>query len=122
MSERNNIMNRLSTYGRPKTSEPITPRAPEPTPKEEPVYDANWLPTGFDSNVPLPPVKINALQTRLDLLAIMKPGDSFSLPAHLADLYRASALKLRKQRPEMKNSRFVVRSQNELFSRMWRVS
>ena len=114
MSERNNIMNRLSTYGKPKN--------PEPTPKEEPVYDANWVPTGFDNNVPLPAMKTNALQTRLDVLSLMKPGDSFNLPAHLADLYRTSALKLRKQRPDMKDRRFTVRSQNELFFRMWRVS
>ena len=118
MSERENIMNRLSSYGRKVTA----PEPPAPVPTPAPEYNAEWVPTAFDRNVPLPEMKLNALQVRLDVLASMEPGDSFALPGHLADLYRASALKLRKQRPEMKDRRYAIRTQTELFSRMWRVA
>lgn len=84
-------------------------------------FGPTWVPSVIDKDIPLSAPENGGMKRRKDVLSLMKPGQSFELPGHLVDLWRRTALVLRKTDPDCSGWEFASRKTDELNSRFWRV-
>lgn len=78
----------------------------------------SFIPTEIEKNIPLLPNNKEIVKKRVEVMANMKPGDSFRVPSNITNRF----MDLARRKKELANMVFERRSESDLWDRIWKIS